>query len=225
MLQEPEIDAALTALDRAVVEAVRARLAAGGWPSGDAAAIALRPLLAGCGPVEAAVVKAVMGRLDAARSSLVTSGALAQALASDRFGLAARPVADTETALRSVDGGARAVLDLAGRPWWGRLLARPDLRIVAALPDDRLSRPQAFVVARETTGPTGDDRSFWVTDSGWSDSRITEALSDTGLAAEPLAASGGLKLFLLAGYVQAEDGRLHGAPGSLSGVIGAAPLF
>ena len=31
MLREPEIDEALTALDRAVVEAVRARLAAGGW--------------------------------------------------------------------------------------------------------------------------------------------------------------------------------------------------
>jgi hypothetical protein len=30
---------------------------------------------------------------------------------------------------------------------------------------------------------------------------------------------------MLAGYVQAEDGRLHDAPGSLSGVIGAAPLF
>ena len=81
------------------------------------------------------------------------------------------------------------------------------------------------MVGRETTGPTGDDRSFWVTDSGWSDGRIVEALSDAGLAAEPLAASGGLKLFMLAGYVQVEDGRLHGAPGSLSGVIGAAPLF
>ena len=225
MLREPEIDAALTALDRAVVEAVRARLTAGGWPSGDAAAIALRPLLAGCGPVEAAAVKAVMGRLDAARVSIVSGGGLAQALASDRFGRAARPVADAETALKAVDGGARAVLDLGGRPWWGRLLARPDLRIVMALPDDRLSRPQAFVVGRETTGPTGDDRSFWVTDSGWSDGRIVEALSDAGLAAEPLAASGGLKLFMLAGYVQAEDGRLDGAPGSLSGVIGAAPLF
>ena len=225
MLREPEIDAALTALDRAVIEAVRARLAAGGWPSGDAAAIALRPLLAGCGPVEAATVKAVMGRMDAARSSLVTSGGLAQALAADRFGLAARSVADAETALKAVDGGARAVLDLGGRPWWGRLLARPDVKIVGALPDDRLSRPQAFVVGRETTGPTGDDRSFWVTDSGWSDGRIVEALSDAGLAAELLAASGGLKLFMLAGYVQAEDGRLHGAPGSLSGVIGAAPLF
>ena len=225
MLREPEIDAGLAARDRAVIEAVRARLAAGGWPSGDAAAIALRPLLTGCGPVEAAAVKAVMGRLDAARVSLVASGALAQTLAADRFGLAARPVADAEAAMKAVDGGARAVLDLGDRPWWGRLLAHPDVKIVAALPDDRLSRPQAFVIAREATGPTGDDRSFWVTDSGWSDARIIEALSLAGLAADALAASGGLKLFMLAGYVQAEDGRLHDAPGSLSGVIGAAPLF
>lgn len=225
MLQEPEIDAALTALDRAVVEAVRARLAAGGWPSCDAAAIALRPLLAGCAPSDAAAVKAVMGRLEATQAPLVACGGLAQALAADRFGLAARPIADAEAALKATDDGARAVLDLGGRPWWGRLLARPDLRIVAALPDDRASRPQAFVVARQTTGPTGDDRSFWVTDSGSSNSRIVEALSAAGLAAEPLAASGGLKLFMLAGYVQAEDGRLHDAPGSLTGVIGAAPLF
>jgi hypothetical protein len=191
MLREPEIDAALTALDRAVVEAVRARLVAGASSGGDVAAIALRPLLAGCAPAEKAAVKAVMGRLDAIRGALVASGGLAQALAADRFGLAARPVADAEAALNAVEDGARAVLDLGGRPWWGRLLARPHLRIVAALPDDRLSRPQAFVVARQATGPTGDDRSFWVTDSGWSDARIVEALSDAGLAAEALAASGG----------------------------------
>ena len=225
MLTEPQIDESLIALDRAVIEAVRARLAAGPWTGEAAAAIALRPLLAGCGPAEAAAVKAVMGRLEAARTPLATGGALAQVLAADRFGLSARPSADAEAALKAADGGARAVLDLSGRPWWGRLLARPDLRVIATLPDDPLSRPQAFVVARATTGPTGDDRSFWVTDSGWSDARIIEALSGAGLAAEALAASGGLKLFMLAGYVQAEDGRLDGAPGSLSGVIGAAPLF
>ncbi|KDP93551.1 hypothetical protein ER13_17975, partial [Brevundimonas sp. EAKA] len=72
---------------------------------------------------------------------------------------------------------------------------------------------------------SGDDRSFWVTDSGLSDARIVEALGEAGLAAEPLAAAGGLKLFLLAGYVQAEDGRLSAAPGRLTGVIGAAPVF
>ena len=36
---------------------------------------------------------------------------------------------------------------------------------------------------------------------------------------------GGLMLFVLTGYVQAEDIRLDGAPGGLTGVIGAAPVF
>ena len=81
------------------------------------------------------------------------------------------------------------------------------------------------MVSGQTPGPTGDDRSFWVTDSGWSDGRIVQALSDVGLAAEPLAASGGLKLFMLTGYVQVDDGRLKSAPGRMSGVIGAAPIF
>ena len=40
-----------------------------------------------------------------------------------------------------------------------------------------------------------------------------------------LPRSDGLKLFMLAGYVQSEDGRLIDAPGSLKGVIGAAPVF
>jgi hypothetical protein len=43
------------------------------------------------------------------------------------------------------------------------------------------------------------------------------------VAATPLAEAGGLKLFVLAGYYQAEDERLARAPGRLSGVIGAAP--
>jgi hypothetical protein len=34
-----------------------------------------------------------------------------------------------------------------------------------------------------------------------------------------------LKLFMLAGYVQAEAERLATAPGGFSGVIGAAPQF
>ena len=41
----------------------------------------------------------------------------------------------------------------------------------------------------------------------------------------PLTAGGGLKLFVLTGYVQAEDGRLIDAPGQMSGVIGAAPVY
>ena len=52
-----------------------------------------------------------------------------------------------------------------------------------------------------------------------------DALGEAGLIADPLAAAGGLKLFVLTGYVQADDGRLKTAPGRLNGVIGAAPIF
>jgi len=226
LLDEPQADEALLALDRAVVEAVRARVAAGPHGRADVAAIALRGLLAGAAQAEAAAVKALWGRIEAATGpALVTGGGLAQVLATDRYGLGARPMTPDD-ALKAVLAGSRALLDLSpARPWWGRLLARPELRIVAALPDDRRGRPQAFLVSGETSGPTGDDRSFWVTDSGWSEARIVEALGEAGLIAEPLAKAGGLKLFMLTGYVQAEDGRLIGAPGRLTGVIGAAPIY
>jgi len=85
--------------------------------------------------------------------------------------------------------------------------------------------PRALLVQAAEPGPTGDDRTYWVTDSPWTDVRIVGRLGEAGLAAEPLIAAGGLKLFALAGYVQADDGRLNGAPGDLSGVIGAAPVF
>ncbi len=226
LLEEHREDETLTALDRAVVEAVRARVAAGPRDRVDASVLALRSLLASAGPAEIAVLKALWGRLEASTGpGLVVSGGLAQALATDRYGLGARPMSSDE-ALKAADNGSRALFDLsADRPWWGRLLARPELRIVAALPDDRRHRPQAFLVSKEMSGPTGDDRSFWVTDSGWSEAKIVEALAEAGLAADPLAAAGGLKLFMLAGYVQAEDGRLNSAPGRLNGVIGAAPVF
>jgi hypothetical protein len=214
LLQEPQADEALDALDRAVVEAVRARLAAGPRDRFDAGVLTLRELMADTGPGEAATGPA-----------LVTSGGLAQTLATDRYGLGARPLSADE-ALKAVEAGSRALLDLSPvRPWWGRLLARPELKIVAALPDDGRARPQAFLVSREVSGPTGGDRSFWVTDSGWSDAKIIDALGEAGLVADSLAAAGGLKLFMLTGYVQAEDGRLNKAPGRLTGVIGAAPIF
>jgi hypothetical protein len=226
LLDEPQMDHDLLALDRAVAQAVAARLAAGPRDRLDAAAIALRSLLDGLTPAQVGVIKTVWGRLEAATGpALVASGGVAQALATDRFGLGVRPLS-AEEALKAADAGSRAVIDLTpDRPWWGRLLARPDLRIVAALPDDRRGRPQAFVVARGASGPTGDDRSFWVTDSGWSESKIVDALGQAGLAADLLAAAGGLKLFVLTGYVQADDGRLKSAPGRLNGVIGAAPIF
>lgn len=226
LLDAPEPNAALTALDRVLVEAVRARVQAGPRARLDDAAIALRSLLSDVGPAEAAAVKAVWGRVDATTGpALVACGGLAQTLATDRFGLGVRPLS-ADDALKAADAGSRALIDLTpDRPWWGRLLARPDLRIVWALPDDRRGRPQAYMVSREGSGPTGDDRSFWVTDSGWSEAKIVESLSDLGLVADPLAAAGGLKLFMLAGYVQVDDGRLKSAPGRMSGVIGAAPIF
>jgi hypothetical protein len=201
-------------------------VAAGRRDRADASAIALRRLLDGASPSEVAAVKAVWGRLEVATgSAIVACGGVALALATDRYGLGVRPMA-ADDALKAVESGSRAVIDLSpDRPWWGRLLARPELRIVAALPDDRRGRPQAFVVSRDLSGPTGDDRSFWVTDSGWSEGKIAEALGEAGLIADLLAAAGGLKLFVLTGYVQAEDGRLNSAPGRLNGVIGAAPIF
>ncbi|MBU4135704.1 MAG: hypothetical protein KJ690_04735 [Alphaproteobacteria bacterium] len=227
MLIEPEADAERLTLDRAVAEAVRLRLAAGSRPRPDADAIALRALLTNLSPAAAAAVRAVLGRIDAAGGApLVVWGAASQTLAADRFGLTARTAAEPEQALVAVRDGSRALLDLTpGKAWWGRLLAEPALRIVAALPDDRLGLPRSLMVQRAEPGPTGDDRTFWATDSQAPDARIVGILAAAGLAASPLIAAGGLKLFMLAGYVQAEDGRLSSAPGSLSGVIGAAPQF
>ncbi|MFN7128723.1 MAG: hypothetical protein ACK4OJ_06620 [Brevundimonas sp.] len=226
LLEEPQDDAVLSGLDRAVVEAVRARVAAGPRDRFDAGVLALRDLTADLAPSERSALKALWGRIEAATGpSLVTCGGLALALATDRYGLGARPLS-ADDALKAVEGGSRAMLDLTSdRPWWGRLLARPELTIVAALPDDGRARPQAFLVSKEISGPTGGDRTFWVTDSGWSETKIVEALGEAGLVADPLAAAGGLKLFVLTGYVQAEDGRLSNAPGRLTGVIGAAPIF
>ena len=226
-LEEPQADTKRLALDRAVAEAVRLRITAGPRPSQDADAIALRGLLKDLPSAATAGVRAVLGRIDAATGApLVVWGATSQTLAADRFGLTARMAAEPEQALAAVREGSRALLDLTpGKAWWGRLLAEPALRVVAALPDDRHGVPRALMIQRTEPGPTGDDRTFWATDSQAPDARIVETLGDAGLAASPLIAAGGLKLFMLAGYVQAEDGRLASAPGSLSGVIGAAPQF
>ncbi|MFN3559920.1 MAG: hypothetical protein ACK4UQ_11620 [Brevundimonas sp.] len=227
MLKAPPEDAARLALDRALAQAVRARLAAGQRPTVDADAIALREALRGLKPAEIAAARSVLGRLDAATGApLVVWGPASQVLAADRYGLAARLAAKPEAALKAVREGKRALMDLTpSNPWFGRLLAEPDLRVVAALPDHGSGLPRSLLVQRTAPGPTGDDRTFWATDSALPNSRILDALSDAGLAATPLIEAGGLKLFVLAGYVQAEDGRLNGAPGTLSGVIGAAPLF
>ncbi|WP_332659671.1 hypothetical protein [Brevundimonas sp.] len=227
MLVEPEEDAERLALDRALANAVRARLAAGARTRPDADAIALRQTLAGEPAAGAAVLRAVLGRIDAASGApLVVWGSASQTLAADRYGLTARTAADPDQALAVVRDGARALMDLTpASAWWGRLLAEPSLRVVAALPDDRHGLPRALLVQQAEPGPTGDDRTFWITDSAAPAATIIEALGAAGLAASPLIAAGGLKLFMLAGYVQAEDGRLASAPGGLSGVIGAAPQF
>lgn len=226
MLVEPPEDAERLALDRAVAKAVRARLAAGARPTPDADAIARRAALYGCGPAEREALMALWGRQDAAGWSKAAAwGTSARLLSADRHGPRAQAVAEPEQALAVAAEGGRALLDVDGGAWWGRLLARPDLRVVGCLPDAASARPRALLVAALPSGPTGDDRTFWVTDAREPDAVIVDRLGALGLAATPLAASGGLKLFVLTGYVQANDGRLDGAPGSLSGVIGAAPVF
>lgn len=226
MLVEPPEDAERLALDRALVAAARARVAAGARGSADADAIALREILRDVPLSERPALRAVLGRIEAATGpALSTCGPLAQALAADRWGLIGRAAAEPDQALLTARQGGRALIDLGPRPWWGRLLALPMLKVVAALPDDAAGSPRALLVSSEAPGPTGDDRTFWVTDSPASDARIIAALGEAGLIAAPLAAGGGLKLFVLTGYVQAEDGRLTKAPGQMSGVIGAAPVY
>lgn len=149
-------------------------------------------------------------------------------LARLRFGAAPplRSLAKAEDAL----AGARALGGVAvcaltpDNAWWGRLLAEPKLKVFAALPCLAAWGPMsALAVAEVEVEPTGDDRTFWVTDAAQSGPAIEEALSHDGVAATLLVAAGGLKLFLLSGFYQAEDPRLARAPGRLSGVIGAAP--
>jgi chorismate mutase len=108
--------------------------------------------------------------------------------------------------------------------WWGRLLAEPQLKVFAALPCLAAWGPMtALAVAKVEVEPSGDDRTFWVTDAPQPATTIEAALSRDGVAATPLVQAGGLKLFKLAGFYQPEDSRLARAPGRLSGVIGAAP--
>jgi chorismate mutase len=115
-------------------------------------------------------------------------------------------------------------LDPRGGAWWARLLAEPKVRIIAALPELSSARPHAVALASITPEPTGDDMTFWVSDSAEHENRIIEALGQRGFAAEWLCTAQGLKLFGLIGYVQEHDERLATKTlGSLSGIIGAAP--
>lgn len=149
-------------------------------------------------------------------------------LARARFGAAPplRQAAKAEDALaaaRSLGGVAVAALG-PDSAWWGRLLATPDLRVFAALPClSAWGETCALAVGDVAVEPSGDDVTFWVTDAGQPAAAIEAALSRDGVAGAPLAEAGGLKLFGLAGFYMDGDERLTRAPGSLTGVIGAAP--
>ena len=197
-------------------------------PSGDGEAVAdLRRTLNALPADQKATVRAVLGRVEGAASGpLHVHGGLSALLAADRFGLGFARLARGEDGLKQAAAGARVLMDLAGATaWWGRLLATPEVHVIGALPDDTARLPQALMIGRGNPEPTGDDRTFWVTDSPLPETRLVEVLGLNGLAAAPLIATGGLKLMMIAGYVQADDGRLNGLPGTLTGVIGAAPLF
>lgn len=149
-------------------------------------------------------------------------------LARHRFGAAPplRQVARAEDAIAEArTPGGVAVCALApDSAWWGRLLAEPQLKVFAALPCLAAWGPMtALAVAAVDVEPTGDDRTFWVTDAPAPAAAVVEALGRDGVAGELVAEAGGLKLLMLAGYFQPQDERLARAPGRLSGVIGAAP--
>lgn len=148
-------------------------------------------------------------------------------LARMRFGAAPpiRQTAKPEEALAAArtQGGVAVAALTADNAWWGRLLAEPKLRVFTSLPCLAAWGPMAALgVAQVEVEPTGDDRTFWVTDAPQT-TAVVEALSRDGVAATPLVEAGGLKLFVLSGFYQPDDPRLARAPGRLSGVIGAAP--
>ena len=145
-----------------------------------------------------------------------------------RFGVAPplTLVARAEEALAAARTlGGVGVLSLSSEtPWWGRLLAEPNLKVFAALPClAAWGSTSALAIAEVEVEPTGADNTFWVTDAPGPAGAVVDALGRDGAAAELIAEAGGLKLFALAGYYQPDDERLARAPGRLSGVIGAAP--
>lgn len=144
-----------------------------------------------------------------------------------RFGEgAALKAAETpEAAIAAVGAEAVAVLALGtGRPWWGRLLARPRLKVFAALPElGAAGRRSALAVREGEVQMSGQDETFWVSDAGGSVAQVEDALARLGFAASIIDEAAGLRLFSFAGYVQAQDERLSRAPGEISGVIGWSP--
>lgn len=149
-------------------------------------------------------------------------------LARYRFGAAPPLVqlgkAEDALAGARTQGGVAVCMLTPDSAWWGRLLAEPKLKVFAALPCLGAWGPlSALAVAALEVEPTGDDVTFWVTDADAAPASVVEALSRDGVAADLLTEAGGLKLFGLAGFYQADDARLARAPGQLTGVIGAAP--
>jgi len=149
-------------------------------------------------------------------------------LARMRFGAAPqiRQVAKPEDALAGAraPGGVAVAALTPDSAWWGRLLAEPKLKVFTVLPCLAAWGPLAALgVAEVEIEPTGDDRTFWVTDAPQGGGAIIDGLSRDGVAATLLVEAGGLKLFILSGFYQSDDPRLARAPGRLSGVIGAAP--
>lgn len=153
----------------------------------------------------------------------------ARLLARARFGaappLAAAPSAEAALLTARRPGGVAVLAAEGPWPWWGRLLAEPDLRVFARLPEAGPPGAGAVLaVARVQVGPTGQDETWWATDAPGPAAGVEAGLGVAGLAGEVVAEAGGLKLVALAGYLQPDDVRLVRAPGRLSGVVGAAPL-
>jgi len=164
----------------------------------------------------------------AAKPAMVSVfGPGAEGFARGRFGYRARSavVADARSALASVRAGARAVVAIEPRdPWWARLLAEPGLSII----DDDISgdaaKPRLFVIARQWSEPSGDDRTWWLSDAPGKPWEIEEALTHIGLSGRHAISVGGVGLYRLDGYIQRDDARLSQAPGRLAGVIGCVPV-
>lgn len=149
-------------------------------------------------------------------------------LARHRFGAAPplRQLAKPEDAIAQARtlGGVAVCAITPDNAWWGRLLAEPEVKVFATLPCLAAWGPMsALAVAAVDVEPTGDDRTFWVTDAAGPASAVEDALSRDGVAADLVVEANGLKLFMLAGFYQRNDQRLARAPGRLSGIIGAAP--
>lgn len=142
--------------------------------------------------------------------------------AAPRLGLAAKP--EEALAAAKTPGGVAVLAITPDSAWWGRLLAQPNLRVFSTLPCLVQWGPlTALAVAEVEVEPTGADTTFWVTDAPGPPMKVLETLGQDGVAGRMLTEAGGLKLFALAGFYQADDERLARAPGRLSGVIGAAP--